>query len=111
MFYATQDRREKIDGQFERNVRWILSHAFTNSEFFTLSEVAKYKPSEDITVWKQNRGVIPEHVEIYQKGEYLCEVDSGMTRDELVSHVWKNLELKKDREKEKEKDKQKEVSK
>lgn len=95
MIHITRDRHEKIEGFFERHVKNLLEHAFTGSGFFAYSETAKYKPSEDEAVWRQNRGDIPEVVEIYHKGEWLCDVHSKMTRDEMVNKVDKVLQLKK----------------
>lgn len=95
MFHYTRDRREKIEGHFERTVKDLLNRAFVNGGFFTLSEVAKYKPSEDESVWDQAKGNKLEVVEVYNKGEWICDVTSGMTRDEMVEKVWKSLEFKK----------------
>lgn len=87
MVHITHDRREKIEGKFERDVKWLLEHSFYNSGFFTISEVAKYKPAEDLSVWNQARGREKEIVEVYHKGEYLCDVDSSMNRDQVIRKV------------------------
>jgi len=106
MFHVTRDRRERIDGHFEKNVRWLLSHAFTSSHFFTLSETSKYKPSESSDTWRMMKNEVPEVVEVYHKQEFLCDVDTTMTRDQIISKVWKNLELKKEKQKLKEEKKE-----
>ena len=98
-------QREKIDGRFEREVRWILSHAFTTDKFFTMSECAKYKPSEDHEIWRQNVGERPEVVEIYYKGEWICDVRSDMTRDQMINKVWRIIQLKVAAKKKKESEK------
>lgn len=105
MVHVTRDRREKIEGQFERQVKWILNNAFTTDKFFALSETAKYKPSMDEAVWKQNRGEREEYVEIYYKGEWICDVHSKMSRDEIVNKVWKVIQLKIEAKKQKEREK------
>jgi len=93
--YITRDKRERIEGYFERSVKWLLNHAFTNSDFFTLSEIAKFKPSEDESIWEQAKGNKDEVVEVYNKGVWLCDVHSGMTRDQIINRVWKSLEFNK----------------
>lgn len=94
MVYITHGRRERIEGYFERYVKDLLNRAFTNADFFALSETAKYKPSEDESIWMQNTGRKAEVVEVYSKGEWICDVYSGMTRDEIVNKVWKLLNYK-----------------
>lgn len=95
MIHITQDTREKIEGKFEREVKWLLDHAFTNSTFFTLSETAKYRPMEDETIWEMNKGKRNEVVEVYHKGEWICDVHSGMTSDEIVNRVWRIMQFNK----------------
>ena len=85
---------QKIEGLFEKRVKNLLSRAFSSSYFFTLSEIAKYKPRADLTAWKQKKGYLPECVEIYYKGEYVCDVFSTMSKDEIVKKVWKTVSLK-----------------
>lgn len=106
MVHVTHGFAPKIEGYFEREVKWILNNALTSSEFFTLSETAKYRPSEDEEIWRQNRGEKPEFVEVYYKGEWICDVHSKMKRDEIVNKVYKVIRLKimAKREKEREKD-------
>lgn len=82
-----QDHKERIDGFFEREVRWLLKNAFTNSDFFTLAETAKYKPLESYDTWMQMKGERDEVVEIYHRGEWLCDVHSGMKRDDMITKV------------------------
>jgi hypothetical protein len=94
MVHVTSGWRPKIEGEFEREVKWILNNALTSSEFFTLSETAKYRPSEDEGIWRQNRGEREEYVEVYYKGDWLCDVHSKMTRDQIVNKVYKVLQLK-----------------
>ena len=90
-----------IDGQFERFVKSLLSHAFTNSEFFTISEVAKFNPAQDRTAWEERNGRRPEVVEVYRKGEFVCDLHSLMKTEDMISKVWRNLELIKQKEVEK----------
>jgi len=99
-FAVMRDRREKIEGHFERSVKWLLSRAFTNANFFTISECAKYKPSESLDTWRQNSGQIPEVVEVYLRGEYICDLHSKMTRDQMINKVWKIMQLKAEAKKE-----------
>lgn len=94
MIHTTYGTREKIEGVFERQVKWILNNAFTSNKFFALSETAKYRPSEDESIWRQNRGERPEFVEVYYKGEWICDVHSKMSRDEIVNKVYKVIQLK-----------------
>ena len=98
MVHITQGMREKIEGRFEMDVRWLLNHAFVHNEFFTLSECAKYKPSMDENIWRQNRGEREEYVEIYHKGEWLCDVHSKMGRDQMIEKVARHLGNKLERE-------------
>lgn len=95
MIHVTRDWKARHEGYFERDVKYILERAFIGSSFFAYSETSKYRPSEDEVVWKQNRGDIPEVVEVYHKGEWLCDVHSKMSRDEMVNKVYKVLQLKK----------------
>lgn len=101
MVYVTHGRREVIEGQFEKDVRYLLNSVYTNAHLFTLSERGKYKPSEDENVWKQNRGLVPECVEIYYKGDWICDVFSNMTRNEIVnkfSYIFRGYLKKKEEE-------------
>lgn len=99
MIHVTHGTQARIEGFFERNVKWLLDHAFVSHSFFALSETAKYKPSMDENVWRQNRGERDEYVEIYHKGEWLCDVHSGMKRDEIVNKVARTLGGKIEKEK------------
>lgn len=104
MVHVTYGFKPKIEGRFEREVKWILNNALTSSEFFTLSETAKYRPSEDEGIWRQNRGERPEFVEVYYKGEWICDVHSRMSRDDIVNKVYKVIQLKIMAKKEKERE-------
>ena len=94
MIHVTRDRRERIEGYFERFVKDLLRRAFIRHDFFALSETAKYKPSESLDTWQQMKGERAEIVEIYHKGNWLCDVTSRMTRDQIINKVWKILQLK-----------------
>jgi len=102
MIHATSDLRPKIEGYFEKYVKDLLNRAFSNPQFFTISEVAKYRPSEDESIWRQNRGLIPEVDDVYYKGEWLCDIHSKMSRDNIIDKVNKFLILKKEKDAKKE---------
>lgn len=94
MIHVTRDRAPKIEGYFERYVKGLLDRLFTHSDFFALSEVAKYKSTEDSNVWEQNKGNTPEFCEIYHKGDWLCDVHSNMSRDDMAKKILHIFRLK-----------------
>ena len=104
MIHITRDTREKIEGKFERHVKSLLSSVFHNSHFFTLSERAKYRPMEDEYIFKMNRDEIPEIVEVYYMGDWICDVSSTMRENEIVNKVWHILQLKVEAKKKKERE-------
>src|SRR3990172_6383517 len=84
-----------IEGRFERHVKDLLSRAFISPGFFACSEVGKFRPGEDETIWQQKMGERAEVVEVYYKGEWICDVTSNMKNEEIIRRVWRLLEFNK----------------
>jgi hypothetical protein len=54
----------------------LIKHNFQNfKEFYVISDLKKYKPSMDASIYAEKIGKLPEVCEIYLKGEYICSVN------------------------------------
>ena len=77
----TKSSKEKTKPtDMEIGLNYLISkNFFTTDEvnakkWFVYSNLRKFKPSMDESIWKQLNGQLPEICEIYWNGEYICEV-------------------------------------
>lgn len=56
-----------------------------------LSDLTIFKPKEDIYVWKQKRGDLPEYFTVYFDGEYICGFDANQPLEKAILEFWKGF--------------------
>lgn len=82
----------------EQGVRKLINAKFQRSELFqVISEKTKYKVKEDPYLLAQSQGILPEVVEVYFNGEFLCEVYETMKPDEAYIAIVTALTAKRNR--------------
>jgi len=56
-----------------------------------LSDLTIFKPKEDISVWRQKRGELPEYFTVYFDDEYICGFDATQPVEKAVLEFWKGF--------------------
>lgn len=56
-----------------------------------LSDLTMFRPKEDISVWKQKKGLLPEYFTVYFDGEYVCGFDANTSVERAVLEFWKGF--------------------
>jgi hypothetical protein len=80
---------------FEKGLMLLIELNFPNPKDFTIiSERRRFRAREDEYIWKQNREDIPEVAEIYYKNEYLCDVVSKETPEQVLKKIKMLLKVK-----------------
>ena len=103
------DSKPEVDRwtTLERGIYTLLQREFQNyNEFSVMSNLKKYKPSEDAFIFGQKIGKIPELCEVYLRGDYVCEVSifdspsQALTKiqDGMIEMVQEKLKVKKQKE-------------
>lgn len=56
-----------------------------------LSDLSIFNPKEDIYVWGQKRGELPEYFTVYFDNEYVCGFDEKQPVERVVLDFWKGF--------------------
>lgn len=62
-----------------------------NKRINVLSDLTIFKPKEDISVWRQKRGDLPEYFTVYFDGEYICGFDANQPVEKAILEFWKGF--------------------
>jgi len=87
------DLRPRINpSDFEKGVIHVIKSEFRDWYMFGVeSNIRKYRPREDRFIYGQKSGQIPEFLDIYFKGKYVCEVNAAMRPDEVSALIQYSL--------------------
>lgn len=73
---------------FEKAVHHLLEENFEDGKYFTvIEERRKYNAQTSQFIWEQHMGRRPHVVEVYWKGEYVCDIRSDMQPREALNRV------------------------
>jgi hypothetical protein len=50
-----------------------------------------FRPKDDISVWKQQKGLAPEYFTVYFDDEYICGFDASQSIDYAILEFWKGF--------------------
>lgn len=56
-----------------------------------MSDLLMFKAKEDISVWKQKRGELPEYFTVYFDNEYICGFDANQPLEKATLYFWKGF--------------------
>lgn len=56
-----------------------------------VSDLLMFRPKDDISVWKQQKGLAPEYFTVYFDDEYICGFDSSQSIDYAILEFWKGF--------------------
>lgn len=56
-------------------------------KFQVFAEKTKYNPDTVAWSWAQWRGKLPEICEVYFNGEYLCDINENMAREQAIALI------------------------
>ena len=82
----------------ERGLNKLIASNFLDyKDFYVISNLKKYKPSMDESIFNQKIGKTAEIAEVYWKGEFVCEVsifdspDKALLKinDGMIEHITK----------------------
>lgn len=77
---------------FEKGIKMLIMNNFPNfSRFSYIAEVRRYKTAEVKEIWEQENNMLPQIVEIYFDGEFLCDVIETMDAQQVLSEIEKQL--------------------
>jgi len=91
--YSRKQKHEKTF--FEKGIEMIIMNNFKDfSKFAVFAEVRKYRPMEDESIFNQQNEILPEVVEVYFNGEFLCDLVETMMPSVVLDTIEKNLYYK-----------------
>jgi hypothetical protein len=78
--------------EFEKAVHHMLQENFPDGEYFTvIEERRKYNAQVSEEIWLQHKGRKAHVVEVYWKGEFVCDIRSTMQPREALNKVKEQL--------------------
>ena len=58
-----------------------------------LSDLNVFRPKEDVSVWKQSKGILPEYFVVYFDDEYICGFDASRSVSYAKLEFWKGFHV------------------
>jgi len=72
----------------ELGVRKLIASNFKDfNDFYVISNIKKYKPSMDESIFNQKIGKTAEIVEVYWKGNYICDISVFDTPEKALTNI------------------------
>jgi len=88
MIHTIQRNDPNIRLNFEKSVENLIRQNFKDSRYFSvIAEIRKYKSGEEASIRNQVMGREPRRVEVYFKGEYLCDIRENMSREKGLALI------------------------
>ncbi len=79
---------------FEAALEFLIEERFQDSENFHVVAETTLHGKDDPYITAQKQGKLPTVVEIYYKGEYVCDVNENMNPTQVVDRITFALSLK-----------------
>ena len=72
----------------EKGLMLLIRQNFKDfRDFYVISDLKRYKPSMDASIFAEKTGQIPEVAEIYWKGEFVCSVSMAHNPDMALQKI------------------------
>lgn len=88
MLYTIQRNDPHIRLNFEKSVEDLIRQNFKDSGYFSvIAEIRRYKAGEEMSIRDQVMGREPRRVEVYFKGEYLCDIPENISKEQGLALI------------------------
>lgn len=87
MYLSVKDKLiRELSDSFEPRIKF-------DTRIKVLSDLNVFRPKEDISVWKQKEGILPEYFVVYFDNEYICGFDATKSINYAKLEFWKGFQI------------------
>jgi len=75
----------ELSSSFEPKIKF-------DSRIKVMSDLLMFRANEDVSVWRQKQGLVPEYFTVYFDDEYICGFDSSRSVKHAVLQFWQGFQ-------------------